>query len=195
MSRRRSHRKTAISACALLCIAGLVVTIGWFRLAGSALPTRGSVRVPGILHPVDIQLDTFGVPYVTARAETDLVRALGYLHATDRMWQMEFFRRVAAGRLAELFGRDLVDTDRLLRTLDLWGAAEHAAANLDPAERVGRSYGPVLIEPDPKQYTERGRFTQPDRTRLPAWSHPVIANGKLYIRDQETLFCYDVKAK
>jgi len=112
MSRRRSYRKTAITGCALLCIAGLAVTIGWFRLAGSALPTRGSVRVPGILHPVDVQLDTFGVPYVTARAETDLVRALGYLHATDRMWQMEFFRRVAAGRLAELFGRDLVDTDR-----------------------------------------------------------------------------------
>jgi len=53
----------------------------------------------------------------------------------------------------------------------------------------------VLIEPDPKQYTERGRFQQPDRTRLPAWSHPVVANGKLYIRDQDTLFCYDIKLK
>ncbi len=52
-----------------------------------------------------------------------------------------------------------------------------------------------LIEPNPKQYTERGRFQQPDRTRLPAWAHPVIANGKLYIRDQNVLFCYDVKAK
>jgi len=53
----------------------------------------------------------------------------------------------------------------------------------------------VLIEPDPKQYTERSRFQQPDRTRLPAWSHPVIANGRLYIRDQDVLFCYNVKAK
>jgi outer membrane protein assembly factor BamB len=52
-----------------------------------------------------------------------------------------------------------------------------------------------LIEPDPKQYTERSRFRQPDRTRLPAWSHPVVANGKLYVRDQDALFCYDVKAK
>jgi outer membrane protein assembly factor BamB len=43
--------------------------------------------------------------------------------------------------------------------------------------------------------TERGRFEQPDRTRLPAWAHPVIANGKLYIRDQDTLYCYDIKAK
>jgi outer membrane protein assembly factor BamB len=56
--------------------------------------------------------------------------------------------------------------------------------------------GPVLlIEPNPKQYTERGRFEQPDRTEQPAWAHPAIANGKLYLRDQDALFCYDVKAK
>jgi len=53
----------------------------------------------------------------------------------------------------------------------------------------------VLIEPSSKQYIERGRFEQPDRSRLPAWAHPVIANGRLYIRDQDILFCYDVKAK
>jgi len=53
----------------------------------------------------------------------------------------------------------------------------------------------VLIEPSRKEYLERGRFDQPERTDKPAWAHPVIANGKLYIRDQDTLFCYDVKAK
>ncbi|HSW01126.1 MAG TPA: PQQ-binding-like beta-propeller repeat protein [Sedimentisphaerales bacterium] len=52
-----------------------------------------------------------------------------------------------------------------------------------------------LIEPNPQQYTERGRFQQPDRTRVPAWAHPVVANGRLYIRDQDLLFCYDVKAR
>lgn len=56
--------------------------------------------------------------------------------------------------------------------------------------------GPVLlIEPNAKEYVEKGRFTQPDRSKVPAWAHPVIANGKLYIRDQDLLFCYDVKAK
>ena len=53
----------------------------------------------------------------------------------------------------------------------------------------------LLIEPNAKQYIERGRFEQPDRSKPPAWSHPVIANGKLYVRDQDALFCYDVKAK
>jgi len=53
----------------------------------------------------------------------------------------------------------------------------------------------LLIEPNRKEYLERGRFDQPDRTKQPAWTHPVLANGKLYIRDQDVLFCYDVKAK
>ena len=53
----------------------------------------------------------------------------------------------------------------------------------------------LLIEPSPKQYLELGRFVQPDRTRQPAWAHPVIANGKLYLRDQDVLFCYNVKAQ
>jgi outer membrane protein assembly factor BamB len=53
----------------------------------------------------------------------------------------------------------------------------------------------LLLEPNPKQYVERGRFDQPDRTAQPAWAHPVIANGKLYLRDQDLLLCYDVKAR
>jgi len=53
----------------------------------------------------------------------------------------------------------------------------------------------LLIEPDRKQYVERGRFDQPDRSRMPAWAHPVIANGKLYIRDQAVLLCYDLKTR
>ena len=51
----------------------------------------------------------------------------------------------------------------------------------------------LLFEPNPQKYIERGRFTQPDRSSKPAWAHPVIANGKLYIRDQGVLLCYDVK--
>jgi len=52
----------------------------------------------------------------------------------------------------------------------------------------------LLIEPNPKQYVERGRFDQPDRSDQPAWPHPVIANGKLYLRDQDVLLVYDIRA-
>jgi hypothetical protein len=53
----------------------------------------------------------------------------------------------------------------------------------------------VLIEANPAKVVEKGRFDQPERSRRNAWPHPVIANGKLYLRDQENLFCYDVKPK
>jgi outer membrane protein assembly factor BamB len=53
----------------------------------------------------------------------------------------------------------------------------------------------VLIEASPKEYKELSRFNQPDRSRENSWPHPVIANGKLYIRDQNVLLCYDIKAK
>jgi alcohol dehydrogenase (cytochrome c) len=53
----------------------------------------------------------------------------------------------------------------------------------------------LLIEPNRQQYVERGRFDQPNRSESPAWTHPVIANGKLYVRDQDLLLCFDVKAR
>lgn len=60
----------------------------------------------------------------------------------------------------------------------------------------GHGTGDVaLVEATPEGYREKGRFTQPDRSKTPAWPHPVIANGGLYLRDQGTLFCYDVSAK
>jgi len=52
----------------------------------------------------------------------------------------------------------------------------------------------LLVEPSPERYIERGRFEQPDRSGKPAWAHPVIANGKLYLRDQDVLLAYDIRA-
>jgi outer membrane protein assembly factor BamB len=84
----------------------------------------------------------------------------------------------------------------------LWSEREERrAAKGSIALADGRLYYRVedgtvlLIEPDAKQYVERGRFAQPDRSTAPDWSHPVVANGKLYLRDQGVLLCYDAKAK
>jgi penicillin amidase len=132
---RRAFGRFAVGSCAILCIAGLLVTVGWFRLLGSGEPLRGSVPVEGLDAPVDVHVDSLGVPHVFASGESDMLRALGYLHATDRLWQMEYFRRIAAGRLAEIFGPGMVSTDRFLRTMELWSAAEQAGANLNEADR------------------------------------------------------------
>jgi outer membrane protein assembly factor BamB len=59
----------------------------------------------------------------------------------------------------------------------------------------GREGTIYLVEANPKEYVEHGRFNQPDRTKEQAWAHPIVANGKMYIRDQDVLLCYDVKAK
>ncbi len=81
----------------------------------------------------------------------------------------------------------------------LWDGRSSGAPKGSLALADGRLYyrlengTTLLIEPNPKQYIERGRFDQPDRTRQPAWTHPVVANGKLYIRDQDLLLCYTIK--
>jgi outer membrane protein assembly factor BamB len=61
--------------------------------------------------------------------------------------------------------------------------------------REERSGDMVLIEADPKSYSEKGRFAQPDRAKEMAWPHPVLAAGRLYLRDQNTLLCYDLLGK
>ena len=53
----------------------------------------------------------------------------------------------------------------------------------------------ILVAATSEGYQEKGRFDQPDRAKEKAWPHPTIANGKLYLRDQDLLLCYDVKAK
>jgi outer membrane protein assembly factor BamB len=84
----------------------------------------------------------------------------------------------------------------------LWNErGKHEADKGSVAFADGRLYYRVedgtmlLIEPNREKYVERGRFEQPDRSKSPAWAHPVIANGKLYVRDQDLLLCYDIKAK
>ena len=66
----------------------------------------------------------------------------------------------------------------------------------------GNGFGPdkgnppmALVEATPDGYKEKGRIDQPDHGDRPAWPHPVVANGKLYLRDQKVLLCYDVKAE
>src|SRR3954451_7097214 len=106
----------------------------WYVGRAEANPSRGAV-LPGLSAPVEVWRDSLGVPHVWARDEADLFRAVGYVHAQDRLWQMELFRRVADGRMAEVLGPRLVDTDRFLRTLGMGRSAADIEHTLDPASR------------------------------------------------------------
>jgi outer membrane protein assembly factor BamB len=104
-----------------------------------------------------------------------------------------------------LYGASGGNEGGLLTCLDFKTGKVHWSNRSAPKGSValadGRLYyrterGPMLlIEPNAKRYIERGRFRQPDRSEEQAWPHPVIANGKLYLRDQDVLLCYDVKKK
>ena len=128
-----------------LLAAALVVLI-----AGSAWylhtkqPVRdGSMDLRGLQQSVTVRHDERGVPHITAQNEPDLYRALGYVHAQDRLFQMEMVRRLAMGELAEILGPKLLDTDRLFRTLGIREHAQRLAQTLDmgtPANQTLAAY-------------------------------------------------------
>lgn len=106
------------------------------------LPRRsGRVAVPGMSRPVEVVVDTWGVPHVFGESTEDVARAQGYLHAQDRLWQMEINRRIVAGRVAELLGQVALPLDRWMRTLSLRHAAEGEAGLLSiEAHRLLAAY-------------------------------------------------------
>ena len=114
----------------------LVVLLGgrWWMGRSQADPARGAA-LAGLGAPVEVWRDSLGVPHVWARDEYDLFRAMGYVHAQDRLFQMEMFRRVADGRLAQILGEPLLETDRFLRTIGMGRSAAENEARLDPAHR------------------------------------------------------------
>jgi penicillin amidase len=84
----------------------------------------GSVRLPGLDSAVEVIRDKLGVPHIYARDAHDLLFAQGFVHTQDRLWQMEFQRRLASGRLAELLGEEALETNRWIRVVGIRRAAE-----------------------------------------------------------------------
>ncbi len=128
-------RRLGTGLLALLLLAGLLLTAGWFWLRSSVQDLGGSARLPGLDSAVTVLVDKYAIPHVYAGSEGDLFRTQGWLHASERLWQMEILRRTAQGRLSELFGEQALDVDRFLRTLDLWGAAGRTLEALPDSSR------------------------------------------------------------
>jgi penicillin amidase len=97
--------------------------------------TKGRVTVRGVGRPVEVLRDRWGVPHVYAGSVADALFAQGFVHAQDRLWQMDFFRRLAGGRLSEIVGRRTVPLDRWTRILGLRRAAEQEVELLAPDTR------------------------------------------------------------
>jgi penicillin G amidase len=120
----------------VLVVAGATLSVLFLLLVWSTVPRRsGTLRVRGLAAPITIETDAHGVPTIRAASEADAVFGLGYVHARDRLWQIEYQRRIGSGRLAEILGPRLVETDRFLRTIGFRRAAESAWQSLPSEER------------------------------------------------------------
>ena len=131
---RRLGRVLLFLLLAVVILAG-VLTAGAYIVVQRTLPqTSGTITVSGLDRPVSVLRDQWGVPHITASTLHDLAFAQGYITAQDRLFQMEFNRRVAQGRLAEMFGagsdNSLVQADEFLRTLDLYQTARSELTDL-----------------------------------------------------------------
>ncbi|MEX2270800.1 MAG: penicillin acylase family protein [Vicinamibacterales bacterium] len=121
-----------VAALPILLAAGAIATV-LLRFHRPLPGVNGELFVDGTLAPVEILRDRYGIPHVRARSHTDAVFGLGFVHAQDRLWQMEIQRRAAAGRLAEALGPEALPTDRFMRTVGFARAARDARASLDAA--------------------------------------------------------------
>jgi penicillin amidase len=98
--------------------------------------TSGTLQAKGLGAPVTVVRDATGIIQITADSPHDLFLAQGYVHAQERMWQMEISRRIGAGRLSELFGKAEISTDTYIRTLGLRVAAQRDLDAMSPASRA-----------------------------------------------------------
>lgn len=136
----------------LVCCAGG----GYVYLSQTAPQYEGTLQIAGLHDSVEVVFDTYGVPHIYGSNEEDVYFALGYVHAQDRLFQMEIVRRVAQGKLSEILGPDLIDADILFRTLSLHeNSIESAKAFLSSREKPFQKAALAYLD-GVNQYIEHG---------------------------------------
>ena len=102
----------------ILFILSIAAYIFINTIKSSGLPDYNKeVQIKGLKDKVTVYRDAYGIPHIIANNEDDLYKVTGYIQAQDRMWQMDLLRRVTQGRLSEIFGKDMIETDVILRSL------------------------------------------------------------------------------
>jgi penicillin G amidase len=120
----------------LLAIIIVVVIVGLVVLNGikkGAIPQyKGDLKIAGLTSEVTVYRDERGMPHIYATNEHDLYFSVGYVMAQERLWFMDLIRRVTTGRLSEVMGEKLVETDKFLRCLEMTAKSKMVLANEDP---------------------------------------------------------------
>jgi len=166
---RRVRRIAAWVGAAVLLLAVLAVGAAAAWVAASLPEHEGTVLVNGPSQEVRILCDARGVPHIFAASEPDAYFALGYVHGQDRLWQMDFLRRLAAGRLSEVLGARTVEIDRFFRVLGLHRLAVQQADAMPAPVRQGldayaagvNAYLAARTGPLPPEFTALGYRPEP----------------------------------
>ncbi len=127
---RKALRWTGYGLLGVFLLALALSAAGYVWLRQSLPVLEGERLVSNLESPVEIVRDRHAIPHISGESFLDVIFAQGYAHAQDRLWQMEFQRRVGAGRLAEIAGRDALPTDRFMRMLGFYRLAEASIAHL-----------------------------------------------------------------
>jgi len=128
--------RLALRVFGLLLLVVCASGAGAYLYLRQSLPkTEGEVRLDGLAAPVEVLRDRHGIPHIYASSLEDAHFTLGFVHAQDRLWQMEMNRRIGSGRLAEVLGPAALETDRFMRTLGLRRVAEANLQHYDADTR------------------------------------------------------------
>jgi penicillin amidase len=133
---KRVGRVFATIGIGLVIIAVVLAGVGTWFVRRPWPQVSGMTAVSGLSGPVEVIRDKWGVPHIYAQNEHDLFFAQGYVHAQDRLWQMEFNRCISSGTLSAVLGEATLDTDRFLRTIGLRRAAEKDWGLIDDDTRA-----------------------------------------------------------
>jgi penicillin amidase len=203
--RRSLGRRLAVVALALgLVCPALAAGIVWrleARVEGAVPPLDGAYRVQGLGASVQIERDSLGVPTLHAENRVDLALATGFVHGQDRFFQMDLFRRLAAGELAELVGPAALDQDKAARKHSFRTVTQRRLASLPTEDRLlleayarGVEAGRRSAKRDPFEYMLLGQDPMPwqaEDTLLVVLGMFRLLNGGAVEREKTTEKLFD----
>ena len=112
-------------------ILSLIILAVIFYIVLRSIPDYDkSVELPGLIDPIEIVRDSFNVPHIFGKNDTDLYFGLGYAHAQDRLWQLVVDRLTAQGRLSEIFGKQALPLDEFMRRINIYSLAQDSVCLL-----------------------------------------------------------------
>jgi penicillin amidase len=141
----------------LIVLIVLFVLAGYIYLQTTRPKLSGNLSLEGLKNNVEVFYDSYGIPHIYALSEEDAYLALGWVHAQDRLFQMEMIRRAAAGRLSEVLGPDLLKTDKLFRTLCLNQVAEEQATRFLSSDTSGFQKAVIAYQKGVNAFIRHGK--------------------------------------